>query len=29
LSICDRFIHRRSIMPDKDYDVIIVECPRC
>jgi transcription elongation factor Elf1 len=29
LSICDRFMHRRSIMPDKDYDVIIVECPRC
>ena len=29
LSLCDRLIHRRSIILDKDYDVIIVECPRC
>ena len=29
LSICDRLIYRRSIMPDKDYDVMTVECPRC
>lgn len=29
LNMYGRLMHGTSIMLDKDYDVIIIECPRC